>query len=108
MDFTLGQEHSCTATQAKNELGRILDQVVRGDTVVITKHDTPRAVLISVERFNALRQAPQLKFDALTAEFDELLAGMQTSTARNAMERAFNASPMQLGKVAVLAARKRG
>jgi prevent-host-death family protein len=108
MNYMSGQERPCTATEAKNEFGRILDQAAQGVTVVITKHDAPRAVLISVERFNALRQAPQLKLDALTAEFDDLLAGMQTSTARNAMERSFNASPGQLGKAAIRAARKRG
>jgi prevent-host-death family protein len=104
----VGQERSYTATEAKNEFGHLLDRAVQGATVVITKHDTPRAVLISVEKFNALQQAPQMKLDALSAEFDDLLARMQSTSARGAMERAFNASPAQLGKGAVRAARKRG
>jgi prevent-host-death family protein len=40
---------SFTATQAKNEFGRILERVIRGETVVITRHDAPKAVLISME-----------------------------------------------------------
>jgi prevent-host-death family protein len=101
-------EHSYTATEAKNEFGRVLDQALQGATVVITKHNAPRAVLISLDKFNALQQAPQLKLNTLSAEFDALLARMQTTTARAGMERAFHASPEQLGKAAVGAARKRG
>lgn len=103
-----GQECSYTATEAKNEFGRLLDRAMQGSVVVITKHDAPKVVLISMEKFSALRQAPQLRLDALSAEFDDLLARMQTTAARSSMERAFNASPEQLGKAAVLAARKRG
>lgn len=103
-----GQERFYTATEAKNEFGRLLDRAVQGATVVITKHDAPRAVLISMEKFNALQQAPQLKLDTLSAEFDDLLARMQTPKARGSMERAFNANLKQLGKAAVRAAHKRG
>ncbi len=102
------QEPCYTATEAKNEFGRLLDRAVQGATVVITKHDAPRAVLISVEKFNALQRVPQMNLDALSAEFDDLLAHMQSTSARGAMERAFNATPAQLGKAAVRAARKRG
>jgi len=105
---TYGSERSYTATEAKNEFGRVLDEVLQGATVVITKHDAPRAVLISLDRFSALQQAPQLKLNTLSAEFDALLARMQTTTARAGMQRAFTASPEQLGKTAVSAARKRG
>lgn len=98
---------SYTATEAKNEFGHVLDQAIRGATVVITRHDSPRAVLISKERFDAMRHAPQLKLDALSHQFDELLANMQTPGARAAMERAFHATPRQLGKAAVVAARRR-
>jgi prevent-host-death family protein len=99
---------SYTATEAKNEFGRVLDQAIQGATVVITRHDAPRAVLISIDKFNALQQAPQIKLNTLSAEFDALLARMQTATARVGMERAFNASPVELGKAAEGAARKRG
>jgi antitoxin Phd len=97
-----------SATDAKNEFGRILEKVIRGGTVVITKHDAPKAVLISVEQFNALSRVHRDKLDTLTGEFDALLARMQTPAARAGMKAAFNASPKQLGRAAVAAARKRG
>jgi antitoxin Phd len=98
---------SYTATEAKNEFGHVLDEAMRGTTVIITKHDSPKAVLLSVDRFHALNDAPQLHLQALSQEFDELLAQMQTTKARRGMEAAFRASPKELGKAAVAAARKR-
>ena len=99
---------SFTATKVKNEFGRILEKAIQGETVVITKHDSPKAVLISVDQFNSLKHAPELKLDTLSSEFDALLARMQSSKARTAMKAAFSSSPQQLGKAAVLAARKHG
>jgi prevent-host-death family protein len=99
---------SVTATVAKNEFGRVLETVLRGGAVVITKHDAPKAVVISIDEFNALSRATQSRLDSLTGEFDSLLARMQSSKSRAAMKSAFNASPKQIGKAAVAAARKRG
>jgi len=98
---------SYTATEAKNEFGRILEQAIQGATVLITKHDSPRAVLISIDHFQTLQEAPQAKLNTLTEQFDTLLERMQTPKARRGMTTAFGANPTQMGKVAVVAARKR-
>lgn len=103
-----GKQASYTATQAKHEFGRVLEQAIHGTTVVITKHDAPRAVLISMDQFKALQDAPQLKLNTLSDQFDALLDRMQTPAGRRGMSVAFNASPKQLGKAAVASARKRG
>jgi antitoxin Phd len=99
---------SISATDAKNDFSRILEKAIRGGTVVITKHDAPKAVLISVDEFDALSRANQVKLDTLSGEFDALLARMQTPAARAGMQAAFEASPKQLGKAALAASRKRG
>ncbi len=99
---------SVTATDAKNEFGRLLEMVIQGGVVVITKRDAPKAVLLSVDEFNALALATERKLDTLSGEFDALLARMQTPKARAGMKAAFDASPKQLGRAAVAAARKRG
>jgi antitoxin Phd len=103
-----GESARFTATQAKNEFGRALEMVLQGGTVVITKHDAPKAVLISVDEFYKLSHATELTLDTLSGEFDALLARMQSPRARAAMKAAFVASPQELGKAAVIAARKRG
>ncbi len=98
---------SYTATKAKNEFGRVLEQAIHGTTVFITKHDSPRAVLISIDQFQALERVPQLKLNTLSEQFDALLDHMQTPAARRGMAAAFNASSKRLGKAAVASARKR-
>ena len=95
------------ATRLKNEFGAVLDQALRGGAVAITRHDTPRAVLISYDEFQALVKARSHDLSDLTAEYDVLLAGMQTPKAKKAMENAFFATPAALGQAAVRAARKR-
>lgn len=100
------REVSVTATQAKKEFGAILEKAIQGGVVVITKHDAPKAVLISIDEFMA--RTPESKINSLSAEFDELLARMQRPGARASMQAAFNASPVQLGKAARAAARRRG
>jgi prevent-host-death family protein len=99
---------SVTATEAKNSFGLLLEKAIRGGVVVITKHDAPKAVLISVDQYAALCGAPEAQINSLSAEFDSLLLRMQRPGARRAMQRAFQASPEKLGRAAVTAARKRG
>jgi antitoxin Phd len=96
------------ATKAKNNFGRILESVLQGGRVVITKHDLPKAILISMDEFNDLSGAMELALGTLRGEFDALFAGMQTPGARRAMKSAFHAPPKEFGKAAVIAARKRG
>lgn len=101
------QSVAISATEAKNEFGRVLEKVIRGTRVVITKHDSPKAVLISMDEFDALSNAHTAEIEALSQEFDGLFARMQTPAARAGMNAAFHATPKDLGKAAVAAARKR-
>lgn len=100
------KRNSFTATEAKNEFGRLLERAIQGETVVITKHDTPKAVLISIDEYNA--RSPQAELASLTAEFDAMFERMQTEKARAALDEAFHSTPEQLGRAAVAAVRKRG
>lgn len=99
---------SFKATEAKNAFGRILDTAMRQGAVVITKHDDPKAVLLSWDEFEALAASRSRPLEALTGEFDALLARMQAPAQRKGMRAAFAATPAQLGKAAVAVARKRG
>jgi len=95
------------ATRVKNEFGQILEQAAHSGAVAITRHDTTKAVLLSLAEFESLVSARSRTLDALSDEFDELLAGMQTPKARKGRKAAFNASPGQLGRAAVKGARKK-
>ena len=95
------------ATRLKNEFGAILEQALRGGAVAITRHDTPKAVLISYDEFQSLVKARSHNLSDLSAEYNVLLARMQTPKARRGMAAAFNASSAELGRAAVKASRKR-
>ena len=95
------------ATQAKNTFGDLLDRVAASGAVVITRHDMPKAVLLSFEEFESLSSARSETLDALSNKFESLLERMQTPAARKGMEAAFNASPEALGLAAAEAAQRR-
>lgn len=94
------------STRLKNALGAVLEQVMRGGAVAITRHETPKAVLLPYEEFVALTRDRAPALNDLAAEYDVLLARMQTPAARKAADAAFNATPAELGRAAVKAARK--
>ena len=95
------------ATQVKNEFGAILEKATHGGAVAITRHDAPKAVLLSYEEFESLVQVRSRSLENLVAEFDDLLDRMQTSKGKKGMESAFHASPAKIGRAAVKAVRKR-
>jgi len=97
-----------SATEAKNEFGRVLERVILGGVMFITKHGAAKAVLMPVEQYNALSHATELQLSNLAHQFDSVLLRMQTPKARAGMKAAFHASPRQLGKAALAAARSRG
>lgn len=93
------------ATRLKNEFGAVMEEALRGGAVAITRHETPRAVLISYEEFKALVRDRAPSLGDLTAEFNGLLAHMQTPGAKRGMAAAFDAPAAELGRAAVKAAR---
>jgi prevent-host-death family protein len=99
---------SVTATEAQNEFGRILDTVAQDRVVIVTRHNAPKAVIMSISRYDALARSDTTILDTLTAEFDALFDEMQTPEANAAMDRAFYASPRELGRAAAAAAQCRG
>jgi prevent-host-death family protein len=93
------------ATRFKNEFGALFDRATTSGPVAITRHNTPRAVLVSFEEFQSLLAARDASLAALDAQFDGMLRAMQGPGPRKAMEEAFEASPERLGRAAVAAAK---
>jgi antitoxin Phd len=91
------------ASEIKVRFGALLDSVVHGAPVAISKHDEPKAVLLSIDEFRALAALRQSSLDVMTAEFDGLLESMQTKQAKTGIAAAFTYSPKQLGAAAVAA-----
>jgi prevent-host-death family protein len=93
------------ASRFKNEFGAIFEQAALGGAIAITKHDAPKAVLLSYAEFESLVKARAPALDELSDEFDALLLKMQAPRAKAALAAAFDAAPAQLGRAAVKAAR---
>lgn len=108
IEVSLGARLTVTATEAKNGFGPLLEKAIQGSAVVITKHDKPKAVLLSVAEFEALLSRREPTLGSLTKEFDSLLVRMQSSASRRGLEAAFSASPEKLGRLAVANAKRRG
>jgi prevent-host-death family protein len=98
---------SVPAARLKNEPATVIDRVVAGGAVAITRHDKPRAVLVSYEDFRELAAAREASLGALSQEFDRLLEGMQAPGSRKATTAAFESPGDGIGRNAVKAARPR-
>jgi len=96
-----------TATELKNSTAEVIDQVAARRAVAITRHDKPRAVLVSIEEYEALTGQEPDYFAGLMEKYRGLLDRMQGPEQRAAAERAFNATPEELGAAAVWAAQRR-
>jgi prevent-host-death family protein len=97
-----------TATEAKTRFGPLLETAIAGGSVIITKHDTPKAVLMSIAEFEALGGNRPPDLTSLSAEFDGLLDRLQTPAARTALTSAFAAKPKTIGRLAAARRRRRG
>lgn len=101
--FTRGLP-AVSATHLVAGMQKVTSAVMTHGAVVVTRHDEPAMVLMSIDRYLALEQAAEPDLDALTRQFDDMFARMQGDEAAQAMEDAFAMSPAELGKAAVRAA----
>lgn len=103
----LSEMPTISATELKNATADVFEQVAARRAVAITRHDKPRAVLLSIDQYEALtaqHNPPWL--EQLHEEYRGLLDRMQGPEQRAAAERAFNATPEELGEAAVWAAQQ--
>jgi len=103
-----GAPQSVSATIAKNEFGTVLDAAVQDGAVIITKHDSPKAVLVSIDRISELLAKHEPSLEALTREFDDMVSRMRTTKARAAARGLFTTPPASFGEAAVVGAKKHG
>jgi len=96
-----------TATELKHSTADVLDQVSAGKAVAITRHDKPRAVLISLEQYKELTGNQSGWLDDLQTEYRGMLDRMQEPEQKAAALRLFEATPEELGAAAVRGAQRR-
>ena len=67
-----------SSTSLATGIGAITREVMKRGAAVITKHDEPVMVLVSIERYAELERAAAPDLDALTDRFDAMYAPMQS------------------------------
>lgn len=95
---------SVSATHLVAGMPRVTSTVMAEGAVLITRHDQPTMVLLSVDRYLKLAKAAEPNLDALTKRFDDMYARMQGQAQPQAMADAFAMEPAALGDAAVRAA----
>jgi PHD/YefM family antitoxin component YafN of YafNO toxin-antitoxin module len=96
---------SFSATKLVGGMQKVTSAVMAHGAVLVTRHDEPAMVLMSVDRYLKLEQAAEPNLDVLTSQFDEMFARMQDAKAAQSMAEAFGMTPEQLGEAAVRAAK---
>ena len=104
----LVEVESVSATAAKNSLGAVLQKAQTQGAVAITQRNKPRAVVLSMDEFEAMVARLPDELGTLREEFDALVTRAQKPGARAAGRALFKATPAELGRAAVASSRKRG
>lgn len=95
---------SVTASKLVGGMQQVTHEVMTKGAILITRHEVPTMVMLSVERYLALERAAEPDLGSLTRQFDDMLARMQTADAVRGMAQAFAMTPAQLGRAAARAA----
>jgi prevent-host-death family protein len=84
-----------TTSMLRNKIGEVIGSLTKGhESIVLTTHAKPQAVLVPYEEYLAMVSAksrsPALEF--LTTHYDDLAQSMDTPAARAGAKEAFDAS----------------
>ena len=96
-----------TATELKNSTADVFEQVAAKQAIVITRHEKARAILLSVEQYEALAGQRPEWLEKLHEEYRGMLERMQGPEQRAGAEKLFRATPEELGQAALWAARQK-
>ncbi len=96
---------SFSATKLVAGMQKVISAVMTHGAVLVTRHDEPVMVLLSVDRYLKLQEAAAPNLEMLTRQFDTMFARMQGVEAARNMADAFAMTPAQLGEAAARAAK---
>ena len=104
IDPILSELPAFDASTVKNKFREVAAQAAEG-AVAISHYGRPELVIMPAEEFVRLEKSRRAPLDALTGQFDRLVAKMQTGKSQKAVRSLFGASSSALGKAAVKAAK---
>lgn len=93
-----------TASVLKNKFSEVARLAANGP-LAVSRHNRREFVILTAGQYEELQQSRRAPLASLTAEFDQLVAKMNTPKAKRAAASLFSAGPKALGKAAVKARR---
>ncbi len=93
-----------TASVLKNKFSEAARLASCGP-LAVSRHNRREFVILTAGQYEELQQSRRAPLESLTAEFDQLVAKMNTPKAKRATAALFSASPKALGQAAVNARR---
>lgn len=105
LDAAVGAIAAVTITEFKEGAREVVGRVAQHGPVAILRHKTADAVLISVSDYLEFMKLKRERLDFLTRRYDALVARMQTPEAVAGVDALFSATPEELGRAAVAAAK---
>ena len=104
IDPSLGELRAFDASTVKNKVRDVAEQAAKG-AVAISRYSRPELVIMAAAEYVRLEKLRRAPLDALTGQFDELVARMQTAKSQKAVQALFGATPAGLGKAALKVAK---
>jgi prevent-host-death family protein len=83
-----------TASVLKNKFSEVARRASR-EPVAVSRHKRREFVILTVEQYEELQQSRIAPLEALTAEFDQMVAKMNTPADRAARRNFFSASAIK-------------
>jgi prevent-host-death family protein len=93
-----------TASVLKNKFSEVA-RLASSGPLAVSRHNRREFVILTAGQYEELQQSRRAPLESLTADFDQMVAKMNTPKARRAAASLFSASPKALGKAAVNARR---
>lgn len=93
-----------TASVLKNKFSEVARLAASGP-LAVSRHNRREFVILTAGQYKELQQSRRAPLESLSAEFDEMVAKMNTPKAKRATAALFSASPKALAKAAVNARR---
>lgn len=93
-----------TASVLKNKFSEVA-RLAATAPLAVSRHNRREFVILTAAQYEELQQSRRAPLENLAAEFDRMVAGMNTSKARRATASLFSARGKALGKAAVNARR---
>jgi antitoxin Phd len=81
-----------TASVLKNKFSEVARSAARGP-LAVSRHHRREFVILTVEQYEELQQSHRAPLESLTAEFDDMVARMNTPEGKRATAALFSAPP---------------